>query len=531
MFATLLTVQGCAGTPRPARLVGEPGPLKAAANAPQGTLPSADSPFAPNPNDALLGRPNVRATSATSPDPLLSFGATPFASEGPLLLEYVSPDGHWLAACQARNDSDGNGQLNLSAGPRGEAHGDALDRYLIAPGQELAIDGLLGADASGRFALFIQHGALALWDAPNRRAQDLSMLGADTRLSAESFAALRTLAFDARSEHLLYVRPGDRGKRLVIRRLSDGNEREFDPGPGEIWRARFDRGGVFAVLEMQPADHERSRKPSFPAPLLSRPRPCSASPGRFHSFLPRPDRPETVLLSLTDGTVIHEPGLVMPVADALLLRDSSGALLLQRGSKQRVLEPAACKARVVHADASRELFIVGCTQKKRTGRVNLELVTASERKPLDIELASVEFDRELSDSPRLLALYPGAETVLFDADHQKLISLRTGDVVIITRGARALIRRGKSLLFYDADSQSEEGLAAPPLEVYPQQLLSPPFVFVSPLLVNLDSASIVGVTEQRALALSNEGRLLVAETEPDSAQVVRGPLRWMTPSW
>jgi len=137
--------------------------------------------------------------------------------------------------------------VSASVGPRGELRGDDFTRYLIAPGEELTTDGVLGADPRGRFVLVAQRGAVLLWDAQRRTSIDLSALGADTRLSAESLAGLRTLAFDAAGEHLLYVRTGDSGARIVIRGLNDGSERALDPGPGAIWRARFDRGGAFLV--------------------------------------------------------------------------------------------------------------------------------------------------------------------------------------------------------------------------------------------------------------------------------------------
>jgi len=467
----------------------------------------------------------IPSTPPNSP----SFGSSALGSDAPLLLEYASRDGHWVAMCMAPKDSNGDGQLTASAGPRGELRGDAFERYLVAPDERLPIEGLLGADATGRHAIVMQRGALVLWDAESRERLDLSALGADARLSAESFAELRTVAFDPNSEHLLYVRAGQTGKRIIIRSLADGSERQFDPGPGLIWRARFDPGGVFVVVELIREDSNKNGRADFPAPLLSGPRPCSSGPGRFHTWVDRGDRPVTLLIPLNGGgTPLLEPELVMPIGEALLLRDASGALLLSRAGKKRVLTPAACKGRLVHADAQRGLFIIGCAQKK-TGRVSLELVTPSERKPLDIELASVELDREVSDAPRLVPLYPGPDTTLFDADRRALVPLRSGDVVLATRAGRALIRRGNTLLFYDVDGRTEQALPVT-LNRYPDLLRTPPFVFISPALVNLDTAALVGVSAARPLALSSTGELLVPEVEADGSRVARGPLHWLTPS-
>jgi hypothetical protein len=261
---------------------------------------------------------------------------------------------------------------------------------------------------------------------------------------------------------------------------------------------------------------------------LTAPRPCGDSLAHFRAYEGRGDRPETVLLPLGGGAAIHEPELVMPVLDALLLRDENGALLLARSGKKRLLEPADCKGRVVHADAQRELFIVGCAQKKKTGRVSLELVTREGRKSLNLELASVELDRELSESPRLVALYPGSDTVLFDADRRELIPLQPGDSVVATRLARALVRRGKDLFIYDADAHGEQPLPTITAK-YPDISRALPFVLVSPALVDLDTAQVVGTSSKRALALSATGRLLVGNTDADAPDWAQGPLRWMTP--
>jgi hypothetical protein len=463
-----------------------------------------------------------------------SFGSGPFAGHGSLLVERASANGSWIVVCQARTERRGNGQLNI--GQRQEPPGDLLDRYLLAPGEELSIDGLLGTDASERYALVVRGEKTWLWDSEGNETRALTAIGGNERLSAESFAELRTLSFDPSSEHLMYAGSAEQGERLVIRTLGAGTERKLDPGAGLIWRAHFDPGGVYAVVELIGEDTNRNGKADFPAPLLAAPRPCRASPEHFHAWPVRGDRPEVVLIPLSGGAAIHEPDLVMPVSDALLLRDASGALLLERAGKKRMLEPAACQGRIVHADAKRELFIVGCTQKKAmpggtrgkdTGRVSLELVSPQGRQSLNLELASVELDREVSDSARLVALYPGSETVLFDADRREVLALRSGDVVLATRAGRALIRRGDALLFYDVDTHGELALPAT-LEKYPNILLTPPFAFVSPVLINLDTASVVGSSPLRPLALSSEGKLLVADGAADSSRLARGPLRWIT---
>lgn len=483
--------------------------------------PRAAPAASTRPEPALAPPSSASASSATATT--TDFGIAPFAGKGPILVERASGDARWVALCQTQSAEAGG---STPGGPLPREFG-ALQRSLVAPGSELAIDAWLGASPNGRFVLVLQRGAILLWDSETSHTLDLTALGADSRLSAESNAALRVLDFDATSEHVLYVRRAPSGNRVVLRNLSDGSERELGPGPGEIWRARFDPGGAFINLQMISADTNKNGKFDFPAPLLATPRACGDPLQHFRAWENRGDRPETVLLPLAGGPAIHEPGLVQVLGEALVVRDENGALLLEQGQKKRVLANAECKARVVHADRQRELFIVGCAQKKKTGRVSLELVTREGRKPLNLELASVELDREPSDSPRLIALYPGSDSYLFDADRRELIALQPGDSVLGTHLSRALVRRGKALLVYDADRRREQPLPGV-VDKYPVILRAPPFVFISPLLVNLETAE-VGIIKQRPLALSANGQLLLAVADPDPPNWARGPLHWSAP--
>ncbi len=60
--------------------------------------------------------------------------------------------------------------------------------------------------------------------------------------------------------------------------------------------------------------------------------------------------------------------------------------------------------------------------------------------------------------------------------------------------------------------------------------MTQPYAFVSPVLVNLETARVVGVSAIRPLALSNQGQLLIPELPADANGLLAGPLRWVTPS-
>ncbi len=444
-----------------------------------------------------------------------AFGSARFAGDGPLVVEAASRAGNWLSLCkQASGDANGKG---------------ALARFLVSPSEELPLAAFLRASVDGRYAIVQRGGAVLLWDASTRATTDLSVLGAETWLSAETGAAVRTFDFDRTSEHLLYVRTREQHTRVVIRSLADGGERELDPGAGEIWRAGFDPGGAFVTVALVSTDTNHNGRLDLPFPLLKAPRPCGHDPTHFHAFEARGDRPEIMLLPLAGGEVIHEPELLMPLGDALLLRSEDGALSLTRAGKKRALEPAECKARIVHADPVRELLLVGCAQKKKSGHVSLELVTREGRKSLNLEQAIVDLDREVSGSPRIVPLYPGTDTVLFDADKRDVITLQAGDSVLAVEQAHAVIRRGNALVLFDAATRTETALSGE-LEKYPQILRTSPFLFVSPLLVNVTTGEVVGTSSARPLALDATGQLLFAESSADGAVPARGPLHWETPA-
>jgi len=441
---------------------------------------------------------------------LPAFGSERFAGEGPILVEATSSAGNWVSLCKPAAGASNNG---------------ALARFLVSAREELPIEYFLRASRDGRYAILLRDGAAVLWDASTGTVTDLSALGADARISAETGAAVRSFDFDAASEHLLYVRKRGDQTRIVVRALADGSERELDAGTGEVWRASFDPGGAFVAVQLVSADTNHNGRLDFPVPLLKTPRACGLDAARFHAYEPRGDRPEIVLLPLAGGDAVHEPALLMPLGDALLLRDEDGALWLERAGKRRALEPAECKGRIVHADAQRELLIVGCAQKKKTGRVNLELVTRAGRKALNLEQAIVDYDREVSDSPRLVPLYPGTDTVLFDAERRDVISLQPGDTVLAVEQAHALIRRGNALVLFDAAPRKEQPLAGE-IDKFPQILRSSPFVFISPLLVDVARGEVVGISQARPVALSATGQLLLAETAADGAAPPHGPLHW-----
>ena len=69
----------------------------------------------------------------------------------PFIFEDVASDGSWVDVCQARQDTTGDGVIQVSIGHHGDVLGDEMQPYLIVgTGTGLAVDELLGNDLDGQ---------------------------------------------------------------------------------------------------------------------------------------------------------------------------------------------------------------------------------------------------------------------------------------------------------------------------------------------------------------------------------------------
>jgi hypothetical protein len=210
-----------------------------------------------------------------------------------------------------------------------------------------------------------------------------------------------------------------------------------------------------------------------------------------------------------------------------LRRGGDGTLALDRGGTSRVIGDATCAGRVLFPDPIRDQALIGCSDPKRPGRLFVELVTTS-RWPLGIDVAALGFDEPVGPKRRMVALYPGANTVLFDLEQKHIQVLRQGDAVLHTSGTRALVRRGSALFVFDLATGTEFPLAGK-LDPCGGLLIQGDLVYVSPLIVDLRAGATVGEVEGPGLALARSGAVLVAAEPASAERLARGPLRWTMP--
>lgn len=448
----------------------------------------------------------------------------------PTVFEMAGSDGSWVALCQGRRDTNGDGHVGVDVGRRGKLSGDRMQSYLVlGDGKGEAIDELAAYDPTGRWLVVMQHGRLVLLDSRSDKRLDLSALGADARDDALPYRQHRALSFDAGGTRLLYVRQSAGKTHVVVRDLVSGAETTIDPGPGRLWRARLSPDGSKVVLRMIVDDTNKNGKLEWPVPARkTNPWRCHGPIPTYPSWLSRGDEPTVKVAPSSGGSAKVVPGFAVPFGRSLLVRDADGRLSLERDPGDPVqLADNKCGARVLHADAARGLVLVACSAPR--GRSPLALVGAGYHQDLKVDLAAAPPDRFPAGRSRLLALYPGADTALMDLDTRKLTLLHRGDRVIATSRARALVQRGRRLVIHDVDHAPEHVLEGR-TDRLPDARATGRFAVVAPLVVDVGAGKLLGKVSGRPLAVSSAGLVLVAQGRQARAhQLSGGPLRWIEP--
>jgi hypothetical protein len=468
--------------------------------------------------------PTDQAPAETSVLP--PFSAT-WGTADPLSFVAAAPDRHWIAVCQARRDTNADGAIRVDVAPDGAVSGDELAGYLLdAPGPGTQMDAFGGADPSGRFVAFVQGGRLVLRDTTNRTDVELP---ADVRDDLSPFVHPRAVAFDPTGRRLLYLQKLELGGKVVVRELGTGAEVIVDPRDGLLFRADFDPSGDAVVVRTVVADTNHDGRLDWPVREAGRPwMRCAAPLSRFPVWEHGGDDVAVRVAKATGGVARDAPGLIVPVGDALLVRDPDGSLTRVDASGRRMpVARKACEARLLHVDSGRGLSLVTCLDSK--GKNEAVLVGQGPAKPLGLTLTVAPGDHWLEGAPRLVPLHPGTDAALLDLDRREVEMLTNGDRILYTSGARALVLRGRKLVLHElGGSDAELGGDVSPLA---HIVHSGPVFFVPPFVVDVARGKLIGKAEDRALAVASDGALLIAEGgAADATHFARGPLRWKEPS-
>lgn len=190
----------------------------------------------------------IAACGSTPPRPIANtpHAAVRWGTAAPYRLIAVPPDGRWGVFCQARDDSDHDGQLHVFSEMHGEEAGDALVAYLVDPdGRETVVENVLATDRNGTWLVVVEHRVPILID--TRTWHRTPIAGT---LPRSSIVTGRTdWTFSPDGARLLFWRDGS----PVVRELATGSEVALAPA----WEAAWSGDGAWVELGTLAGDTNR----------------------------------------------------------------------------------------------------------------------------------------------------------------------------------------------------------------------------------------------------------------------------------
>lgn len=336
----------------------------------------------------------------------------------PVQLVAHSPDAGWAVLCQAREDTNGDGDIRVKLNNHGGFYGDAMRPYLIlgaGPGER--IDGYVAHDPTGRFVAIIADGQLVLVDSVTSRRTTLRSV-AGGRERPDPLMGDPLVSFDDTGLRMAYVqREGERSV-AVLRDLSTGDERVVDHGEGLLFRpVLYHRWLVLEVVAKDTDGNGTLELPWRRASLVSGR--CRGEASSYWAGGRSGDAVERRVVPVEGGPVQVVKGLVRPFGEGLLRRDGEGALLLTMGDRTAELVDESCNAWLNEVDPARGVVLIA----RRDGEddPSLELRGPGREPELLGEAWGAGLDRDRWHRPPR-RWFGGKGTL-----HVPIIDLETGD--------------------------------------------------------------------------------------------------------
>jgi hypothetical protein len=478
----------------------------------------------------------------------------------PYTLLTVDPEARYVVMCQARKDTDGDGQIRVGHLRHGERVGDDLQAYFVERGAGEPIDAFLGRSGAGRYVAFLRGGKLVLLDVVQHRSVSL-----DTGLPAQPQATplpppLVSFGFDER--FVVYQRQKKTGPVAVLRDLLSHEERELLEVPGLVWYATLTADEEWVELYSVTRDTDKNGKVELPAVATNLEADACGSALSYSTYGVDGDQSDRWLVPTAGGKPQRADDLVMPLGKRLLRRAPDGALWLDEGGDKRSqVAPASCGGVVL--DANQRAVLVACpgTPAERAERTQRSLEclqqatqrggpkaedclasdrsplfawTGSALRPLDIEVDRSQ-DTESATPYRffpisayhqgsaaapagpVLSLGPNtSDEFLYDTETYQLRALEHGHRVVALAETHYLEANEKNLSAVNLLSGESRAIGRTEGDVSLSG--TGRFMFLRPLEIDLEQGSKVGEYAGQALAIASDGRLLVEGEEPEQSE-------------
>lgn len=477
----------------------------------------------------------------STPPPPAEYG-TPH----PFLLQAAAPDGRWLLACQAREDTNRDGTIQVLVGDHGETSGDEARPYLfLKPGAGIAIDDVLAVDALARHLVVVREGALRLLDTVTGQEQMLAPWTADDVELSSPQPPVRA-SFSKDGQRLLYLRSEAGKKVAVLRDVARGEERVLDAGPGLLGQAVLHESGRWAQFDVVAQDTDEDGTLTWPHPQTSlAPARCRGPVGSASLGAWKGDSPVRRFLRVDGGTLVEGRDILQPLGDGLLRTTPHGAIVYEDAqSNQQTWVPESCRARLYAVDEPRRMLVVGCKTRDPLG-TRLELHGPELHLSFESEVAPYSPVKRFPEPrPRLLPTFvlTSKDTsrsyalVLLDMERHALVPppLPTGTWVH-AMGAHALLkedspeeggeRRKARLWLWNADTGENRLVGEEGGET---QRRADEKVLIMGWLVDLGTAQVLGPVAGEPLAIDTAGQALryARESPLHKEGVPFGPVKW-----
>ncbi|RYZ43233.1 MAG: hypothetical protein EOO72_06925 [Myxococcaceae bacterium] len=322
------------------------------------------------------------ASSRASPAPPVE-DASPSGDYGtahPFLFMDSAQDGRWLLACQAREDTDGDGHIKTSFGYHGDSQGDAMQPYLfLEPGAGIRIDEFLAVDPQERYLVLVRDGQLWLLDMETREQK---VLASDVTPDTKSARPPARASFSQDGLRLFFIRPEGGTPVAVVRDLRQGTERVLDAGKGLIGQVLVDPSGHWAMFDVVVEDTNGDGKQTWPqrettlASAMCRGPVMSSS-----SYGWQGDKPVRRFRRVEGGPLLQGDDVLQPLGEGLLRRAPDQSIFFEHADgRKEIWVPSGCAGAVLHADAARQQLLVACETKQDL--LPLELHGAAVHQPL-----------------------------------------------------------------------------------------------------------------------------------------------------